>query len=320
MSDLRLSRLQRVPLRTFWQDEARDFTPWLAGEENIVLLGETIGVDLEVQEQEARVGPFRADILCRDTVSDSLVLVENQLERTDHTHLGQLFTYAAGLDAVTVIWIAERFTEEHRAALDWLNRITHEGFHFFGIEIELWQIDQSALAPKFSLVSKPNDWSKTVREAAAATKKEMTAAEELRLEYWTSFAEYLRERGGQASAPGKATTSHWVTWGVGKTGFNLGANVYAQYSDGCGASVYIWISADEEAGYFAELYDDRESIHAELGFRSRLAREAGQGKQRDRGPGAAPTPTTARTGPPSMSGCGRGLRRFTGRSGRASGR
>ena len=119
-----LERLERVPnLRGYWANEASDFTPWLASETNIELLSETIGFDLDVQQQEAAVGPFRADILCRDT-------------RTDHTHPGQLFTYAAGLDAVTVVWIAQRFNEEHRAALDWLNRITHEDFHFFGIEIE----------------------------------------------------------------------------------------------------------------------------------------------------------------------------------------
>lgn len=260
-----LSRLERVPLRTFWLDEARDFTPWLAGEENIALLGETIGVDLEVQEQEARVGPFRADILCRDTVTDSLVLVENQLERTDHTHLGQLFTYAAGLDAVTVVWIAERFTEEHRAALDWLNRITHEGFHFFGIEIELWRIGDSALAPKFSLVSKPNDWAKTVREVASGPRKTLTESQQLQVEYWASFGEYLRDRDSRFNAP-KPAPQHWVSWGVGRTGFNLGANVYAHFNESGGASVYLWIGADGATAYYEQLLADREAIEVELGF------------------------------------------------------
>ena len=134
---------------------------WL-DDENIGLLSETIGLELEVEAQEKHVGPFRADILCKDTVTDSWVLIENQLERTNHTHLGQLLTYAAGLDAVTVVWIAERFTEEHRAALDWLNEITAEGFSFFGLEIELWRIGDSPMAPKFNVVSHPNDWTKTV--------------------------------------------------------------------------------------------------------------------------------------------------------------
>ena len=128
-----LGQLIKVPLREFWEGEASDFTPWLADEENISLLGDTIGVELEVEAQERNVGPFRADILCKDTLTDNWVLIENQLELTDHTHLGQLLTYAAGLNAVTVVWIAERFTDEHRAALDWLNEITAEGFSFFGL-------------------------------------------------------------------------------------------------------------------------------------------------------------------------------------------
>src|SRR6476646_1010509 len=119
-----LGRLARVELRQAWISEPGDFTPWLAQPENIVLLSEAIGIELEVESQERSVGPFRADILCRDTTDRHFVLIENQLERTDHTHLGQLLTYAAGLDAVSIVWIAARFTEEHRAALDWLNRAT----------------------------------------------------------------------------------------------------------------------------------------------------------------------------------------------------
>ena len=146
-----LGRLERVELRDYWEHEGSDFTPWLASEENIALLSETIGLELEVQQEEAAVGPFRADILCRDTASDELVIIENQLEKTDHKHLGQTITYASGLDAVNIVWIAARFTEEHRAALDWLNRITHEEFRFFGIEIELWRIGKSVPAPKFNI-------------------------------------------------------------------------------------------------------------------------------------------------------------------------
>jgi RecB family endonuclease NucS len=132
---MKLGRLEKVELRSFWKKEDRDFTPWLAQDENIQLLSETIGIELEVQSQEEGVGPFRADILCMDMANNHFVLIENQLEKTDHTHLGQLMTYAAGLDAVSIIWIAQKFTEEHRAALDWLNRITDSTFNFFGIEI-----------------------------------------------------------------------------------------------------------------------------------------------------------------------------------------
>lgn len=122
---MNLGKLQKITdLRQVWADEARNFTPWLAQEENLTQLGEAIGVDLELDEQEKSVGPFRADIVCKDTLNDSWVLIENQLERKDHNHLGQLLTYAAGLHAFTIIWIAQRFTDEHRVALDWLNKIT----------------------------------------------------------------------------------------------------------------------------------------------------------------------------------------------------
>jgi hypothetical protein len=164
MSQPSLGRLERVDLRTAWLSESGDFTPWLASEENISLLGDTIHLELEVEAQEKNVGPFRADILCKDTASDNWVLIENQLERTDHSHLGQLITYAAGLQAVTIVWIAERFTEEHRAALDWLNEATSEDINFFGLEVERWRIGNSPVAPKFNVVSSPNDWTRRVSQ------------------------------------------------------------------------------------------------------------------------------------------------------------
>lgn len=111
-----LGRLEKVELRDVWKTEAQDFTPWLAKEDNLALLGNTIGLDLELEAVEKNVGAFRADILCKDTATNAWVLVENQVERTDHTHLGQLLTYAAGLNTVTIVWIAKRFTDEHRAA------------------------------------------------------------------------------------------------------------------------------------------------------------------------------------------------------------
>ena len=162
-----LGRLHKVDLREAWASESSGFTPWLAQEESLQLLGEAIGIELELESQEKNVGPFRADILCKDTATDNWVLIENQLEKTDHSHLGQLLTYAAGLNAVTIVWIAERFTEEHRAALDWLNEHTDETINCFGLEIELWRIGDSTIAPKFNIISQPNDWSRTVKTAAA---------------------------------------------------------------------------------------------------------------------------------------------------------
>ena len=212
-----LGVLTKVPLRKFWEDEEVDFTPWLAREENIRLLSETVRMELEVEGTEIKVGPFEADILCRDTATDKQVVIENQLEPTDHKHLGQLLTYAAGLEAVTVVWIAERFTDEHRAALDWLNEITAEGFSFFGLEIELWRIGDSPMAPKFNVVSHPNDWTKTV---SRISRNELTPTDQLYLEYWTGLRDLLEQRNGVIS-PVKPLPQYWMSFAVGRSGFWL---------------------------------------------------------------------------------------------------
>jgi hypothetical protein len=147
------------------------------------------------------------------------VLIENQLERTDHNHLGQLLTYAAGLDAVTVVWVAARFTEEHRAALDWLNNATTSEFNFFGLEIELWRIGDSPMAPKFNVVSKPNDWSKSIREQAGHT-GELTPAQRVHLDFWTQFRQYLDDRGSPIRTT-KPSKDHWSNVAVGRSNFTL---------------------------------------------------------------------------------------------------
>jgi hypothetical protein len=155
-----LGQLSRVDVREVWEHEATCFTPWLAREENLQLLAEAIDMQLILEGRETPVGMFRADLIARDVHTGHLVLIENQLERTDHGHLGQLLAYAAGLKAVSIVWVSSLFTDEHRAALDWLNEITDTSIAFFGLEMELWRIGDSAIAPKFNLVSKPNMFSK----------------------------------------------------------------------------------------------------------------------------------------------------------------
>ncbi len=194
-----LGRLERVDdVRQYWKGEASDFTPWLARAENITVLGDAVGLDLEVEGAEQAVGPYRADILCKDTATGHYVLVENQLERTDHGHLGQLLTYAAGLDAVTIVWVASRFTSEHRAALDWLNRVTADEVNFFGLEIELWRIGNSPFAPKFNVVSQPNEWTGHVKAAAASVAGAASPRVAFHLAYWAQFKEFLQRPGEQA--------------------------------------------------------------------------------------------------------------------------
>ncbi len=163
------------------------------------------------------MGPFRADILCKDTATDHWVLIENQLERTDHTHLGQLLTYAAGLQAVTIVWIAQRFTDEHRAALDWLNDVTDEGIAFFGLEVELWRIGDSPVAPKFNIVSSPNEWTK-----GPPLPPETTPAKQLQLEFWTAFRNYVEEHGASFRTT-KPLPQNWMNISIGRSGIHLNA-------------------------------------------------------------------------------------------------
>jgi len=265
----KLERLIKVPLRKFWEGEASDFTPWLADGENISLLGETIGVELEVEAQEKNVGPFRADILCKDTVTDSWVLIENQLERTNHTHLGQLLTYAAGLDAVTVVWIAERFTEEHRAALDWLNEITGEGFSFFGLEIELWRIGNSPMAPKFNVVSHPNDWTKTVSRISRA---ELTSTDQFYLEYWTVLRDYLEKRSGTIK-PVKPLPRNWIGFGIGRSKFRLDASASVRDEWIC---VSLTLRGPNAKPHFYLLRRDEVTIEEEIGAELHWDEKAGR--------------------------------------------
>jgi hypothetical protein len=223
MTRASLGRLRKVDLRQVWTSEPAGFTPWLASEENLKLLGETIGIDLAFESQEKGVGPFRADILCRDTTTEEFVLIENQLERTDHSHLGQLLTYAAGLQAVTIVWIAERFTEEHRAALDWLNERTDSKINLFGLEIELWQIGESAIAPKFNIISQPNEWARNVHDLAGHG-AEVGETKLLQLKYWTAFHEYLTAQGSplRLARPGP---HHWTQHALGLSGVYLSSCV-----------------------------------------------------------------------------------------------
>jgi hypothetical protein len=217
-----LGRLERVDLREAWAREAGDFTPWMAQPENLELLAEAIGLDLELQAREQPVGPFRADLLCRDAATDELVLVENQLEQTDHTHLGQIMTYAAGLSAATIVWVAPSFSAEHRAAIDWLNRITDERHNFFGLEIELWRINDSPPAPKFNIVAQPNEWSRTIEESARSGEtSELTETRQLQLEYWTAFQQLLKSQGNPDIHLRRPNAGTWMVFSIGRSSFTL---------------------------------------------------------------------------------------------------
>ena len=266
MSRKTLGRLVTVELRDTWTSEATEFTPWLAQPENLRLLGETIGIELELQAQEQNVGPFRADILCKDTASGQWVLIENQLERTDHTHLGQLLTYAAGLKTVSIVWIAKEFTEEHRAALDWLNEITEEQFNFFGLEVELWRIGNSPAAPKFNIVCQPNDWSRRV--VKGAENAGLTESKQLQHEFWTAFRAYVLER-KSVIRPTKPRPQNWMPISLGRSGCRLDAvasfwDSVAESYDNNELRAEVVLDSEQSKQHFDAFFAEKASIEQEI--------------------------------------------------------
>lgn len=259
-----LGTLEKVNLRDIWPNEATDFTPWLAQEENLNILGTTLGgIELELQGTEQSVGSFSADILCKDTADDTYVLIENQLEKTNHTHLGQILTYAAGLNTVTIVWICQRFTDEHRAAFDWLNRITSEEFQFFGLELELWRIGDSDPAPKFNMVSEPNDWTKSLN-AVRKNPTSLNQFSELKQKwyhYWADFGTFMDGQTGSVKAR-KPRPQHWMNFAVGRSKFRLTVELNSQENR---IRTSLWIAADNAKGFFDALNEDKAIIETELG-------------------------------------------------------
>ncbi len=187
-----LARIEPVAdLRSVWPREAQDFTLWLA--DNIDRLGEILGMELDLQETEASVGGYSLDILAADLNTGRPVVIENQLETTNHTHLGQSLTYAAGYDAAAVVWVAKEFRDEHRQALDWLNHCTDQNTRFFGVVIELWRIDESRPAPHFRVVAYPNNWSKGNSGSNRSNLETSERGEKYR-EFFQSMIDVLREK------------------------------------------------------------------------------------------------------------------------------
>ncbi|MEQ1756709.1 MAG: DUF4268 domain-containing protein [Vicinamibacterales bacterium] len=264
MAQQMLGRLERVELRDIWISEASDFTPWLARPENLAVLAETLAMDLELEAQERAVGPFRADILCKEIGTDRWVLIENQLERTDHSHLGQLLTYASGLEAVTIVWIAAKFTEEHRSTLDWLNRITDKSFRFFGLEVELWRIGQSPAAPKFNIVSKPNDWSTSVASAARAIDDaELSETRVIQKAYWAALNPVLTAAKGPVSGNRKPQPASWMNFPIGRMEFRLSASMIRSKRQ---IRAELYIAGDDAKALFASLKQQKDAIERDLSY------------------------------------------------------
>ncbi|ESX96701.1 DUF4268 domain-containing protein [Mesorhizobium sp. LNJC403B00] len=222
MSFPKLGRLTTISAKAVWLHEAQTFTPWLA--ENLDLLGEALQIgDLELKATELPAGEFRLDILAEDE-SGNPVLIENQFGNTDHRHLGQLITYIASQRSdATAIWIAESIREDHRAAIDWLNSTTKEGFNFFAVEVEALKIGDSDPAPFFRVVAQPNNWVRAV-DAKVSSDGELAARHKIRLAYWASFAEYLRKN-DPSFAIKRQNKDHWFEFRIGRRGFAISCTI-----------------------------------------------------------------------------------------------
>ena len=188
---MELGKLEKIELREVWRHEALDFTRWLAKKENIAILSKEIGIDIEVIETEMSVGRYNVDIYARDTESNKKIVIENQLENTNHDHLGKMLVYAAGLDADIAIWVVKDVNEEHRQAIEWLNDNSFEKINIFLVKVELWQIDNSPIAPKFQVICEPNNWAKVLKQQS---KDNITDLELRQMEYWQGFVDYAKSK------------------------------------------------------------------------------------------------------------------------------
>lgn len=231
---MKLGKIKRITdLRSVWQHEALNFSKWLAQDENLAQLSEAIGIDIILDELESSVGNFNADIFAIEEGTDRKIIIENQLEDTNHDHLGKIITYASGKGAEVIVWIVKRARDEHRQAIEWLNQNTGVKIGFFLVEIELWQIDDSAIAPKFNVVERPNDWAKQMKNV-----DNLSETKRLQQKFWLSLNETIKCSYAKDFSPRKAQPQHWYDLSVGSSSYHIGLTVNTQKKR-LGAEIYI---------------------------------------------------------------------------------
>lgn len=255
---MKLGRLTEVNVRELWPHEQYDFSNWLAKDENIELLGETVGLTLTEVDKEVYVGAYRCDLVVKDETTGIKVIIENQLESSDNNHLGQIITYASGLDASVIIWIVKEGREEHKSAIEWLNNNTNKDLGFFLIELHAYKIGDSLAAPKFEIVEKPNDFIKNSKNNTGSG--EMNKSQSERLEFWNKFNEVIIERGKPFNVR-KATTDHWYDVALGTSEAHISISLVNKES--C-ITVEVYVSDNKK--FFDELYAKKDNIEQELGF------------------------------------------------------
>ncbi|MBI5071987.1 DUF4268 domain-containing protein [Candidatus Falkowbacteria bacterium] len=252
-----IGKLKKVPLREIWRDEARDFTAWLS--ENIDTLNEALEINFSIIEKEKAVGDFSLDLIAEDA-DGQITIIENQLEKTDHDHLGKVITYLSNLDAKTAIWITSKPRDEHIKAINWLNEYTPDDISFFLIKVEAVRIGDSAPAPLFSIVAEPTEISKEVGKE----KKEYAERHHLRKEFWTSLLEKAKLK-TKLHSNVSPCIYHWIGAGAGKSGVSYN---YVVTNDYVSSEVYLDRGKDHPTlnkERFDELYKHRAEIEKIFG-------------------------------------------------------
>lgn len=250
-----LGTLKKITdLRSIWPHEALNFTPWVA--ENVDLLVDAVGLDITVDETESSVGDFNVDIYASETGTDRKIIIENQLEDTDHDHLGKLITYASGKGADVVIWVVKHAREEHKAAVEWLNNHTDDKIGFFLCEIKLFQIGDSQIAPAFTVVERLNDWTKEIRKTASAN-----STQQQRLEYWQAFNDYAFTDANFSRIfnKRKPTTDHWMDFSIGSSACHIAVS---QIQKRKAVDVELYINDDKEL--FKSLFAHKDEIEKNM--------------------------------------------------------
>lgn len=255
---MKLGKFTEVDIKKVWAHEQYDFSKWLADEKNLTELGNTLGLSLIDAETEKFVGNFRCDIICKDEITGKDVLIENQLEPTNHDHLGKIITYASGLDASIVIWIVSKVREEHSSAIEWLNQHTDDNLSFFLLEIHTYKIGESDVAPMFKIIEQPNDFAKTVR--SISNNSELNNSQKSRLEFWNMFNDVIELRGKPFNKH-KATTDHWYTVAIGSSKCNLSIDLVNKDNR---IRVSLWISDNKDL--FDHLYTNKIDIENSLKY------------------------------------------------------
>lgn len=257
---MKLGNLEKINLREVWAREDTHFTQWLAKEENISVLLDEIGVSAENIKTEDNAGKFNCDITADEVESGKKIIIENQLEKTDHSHLGQLLTYASSFDASIIVWVVADARDEHKQAIEWFNRNMTENISFFLVKIEVWKIGDSIPAPKFNIVVEPNDWAKITLNKGTAN-KELTDTKLEKLRFWEELKDYSDNNPSKLRITRKPRPQHWYSMSIGIRHISLN---FIHNTRTSSIAVDIYINQQEIYDKIQSKKDYFESICGEL--------------------------------------------------------